>query len=91
MSYGLRVWDSSGVLSLEITNRLSRFSSQHAFSFSSGIQQNQSISVPGITTDGTWLAVVSSKGVWVTVNNGSVRLDKLWYAAVSGVLLVFKA
>lgn len=58
MSFGLKVWDASGVLTLDIIDRLPRYWGSYAFSFST---KSATVSVPGMSTDGTWaVAVVTS-------------------------------
>ena len=62
MSYGLRVWNSSGALTLDITDRITRYISTHPFSMRIPVDQwndNYSLDVPvsGITPDGTWFVV----------------------------------
>lgn len=57
MPYGLRVWDSSGNLTLDTTDRITRF----VTSITPGtIAANSTVSysVPGIVADGTWFIVV---------------------------------
>jgi hypothetical protein len=57
MSYGIRVWDASGNLTLDTTDRLTRF----VTSITPGTiapQATVSYSVPGIVDDGTWFLVV---------------------------------
>jgi hypothetical protein len=57
MSYGMRVWDASGNLTLDTTDRLTRF----VTSITPGTiapQATVSYSVPGIEDNGTWFLVV---------------------------------
>ena len=85
MSYGLRVWNASGVLELDITNRLIRMHSKHSYSIA--INSNTTISVPGITTDGTWMAIASHS---CQILSGSVKIYGDPYAAVSGTLCIVR-
>ena len=62
MSYGLRVWNANGVLTLDITDRITRYISTHPFSMRIPVDQwndNYSLNVPvsGIATDGSWFVV----------------------------------
>jgi hypothetical protein len=57
MSYGMRIWDASGNLTLDTTDRLTRF----VTSITPGTiapQATVSYSVPGIVDDGTWFLIV---------------------------------
>lgn len=86
MSYGLRVWDSSGALTLDVTNRITRIISSHAFSI--GANSMQTISVPGITTDGTWVAYAPLAPC--RINSGSVTVYNRFDSALSGILIVLR-
>ena len=57
MSHGLRVWDASGNIIVDITDRITKLVSTH--SFSKSLVTNDSlvthdVSVPGILADGSW-------------------------------------
>ena len=57
MSYGLRVWNASGNIIVDITDRITKLVSTH--SFSKSLVTNDSlvthdVSVPGILADGSW-------------------------------------
>jgi hypothetical protein len=57
MSYGMRVWDASGNITLDVTDRITRF----VTSITPGtIAANSTVSysVPGIVDDGTWFLIV---------------------------------
>ena len=51
MSYGLKVWDAAGVLTLDISDRLLRYWGSFPYSFTA---RSSVISIPGMSTDGTW-------------------------------------
>ena len=86
MSYGLRVWDASGVLQLDITNRITRIYSTHSFSISATSSQN--INVPGISTDGTWVAY--SPFTQCQIFSGYVTVHNRSSGTLSGTLLVLR-
>ena len=86
MSYGLRVWDASGNLTLDVTNRITRIISSHGFSIAAN--SSQAISVPGITTDGTWIAYAPLAPC--TINSGSVTVYNRFTSTLSGTLLVLR-
>ena len=58
MSYGLKVWDASGNLTLDTTDRLTRFVTSITPG-SISVSTTVSYSVPGIVDDGTWFLVVT--------------------------------
>ena len=51
MSYGLEVWNASGVKTLHYTSRLTRFHSKHLVGVAPGVVY---VSVPGISANGSW-------------------------------------
>lgn len=58
MSYGLRVWDSSGALLIDISDRLVRAHGTYTVG-SVGGRSTKTISVPGLNpSDGTWFYLV---------------------------------
>lgn len=52
MAYGLQTYLADGSPQLTITDRLTRYISSHSVSLAP--QASQFISVPGMSTDGTW-------------------------------------
>lgn len=69
MSQGLRVWNASGVLVLDITDRLTRIHGTYSADVSSLMEVE--ISVPGCRNDGTW-AVFCTNGA-----RGRTETDKV--------------
>lgn len=67
MSYGLRVWDASGNLKVDVSNRLTRFVSSIYISFGSGQgdagYDTKYINFPGMADNGSWF--VSSNSGWI--------------------------
>lgn len=89
MSFGLRVWDGAGNQILNIVDRLTRFISQ--FNLSIGANSSVTVSVPGITADGTWFVYYVEPFAGATINNGSVTVNNgLATSSISVVLLVFR-
>lgn len=86
MSYGLRVWDASGVLQIDVTNRITRIFGVYSFSVAAGSSTN--VSVPGITTDGTWVAYAPF--TQCQIFSGYVAVHNRGAAALSGSLLVLR-
>jgi len=87
MSQGLRVWNASGVLQLDITNRITRIHGTYSYSIAAG--SNTTISVPGISTDGTWIAYAPF--VACLISAGSVQITNNSRETVSGSLTVMRA
>jgi hypothetical protein len=62
MSYGLKCWDASGNLAVDISDRLTRLSSSHSgtasYWYTEGVWDahvlRAYITVPGLANDGTW-------------------------------------
>ena len=86
MSYGLRVWDVNGNLTLDITNRLTRIWSTHSFSVAANSSQN--IAIPGISTDGTW--GVYSPFIPSRIFSGYVTIYNRASVTQNGTLLVVR-
>lgn len=57
MPYGLRIWDSSGNLTLDTTDRITRFVTSITPG-SIAVNATVSYSVPGLADDGTWFLIV---------------------------------
>ena len=90
MSYGLRVWDESGNVVLDVMDRLVRFHSQVTVNFTVPsswqvvIQPvTVAVSVPGISNDGTWFVVpvVQSgrTGSFIQITPGTMTVTEYFY------------
>lgn len=83
MSYGLRVWDAGGNLTLDTTDRITRF----VTSITPGTiaaSTTVSYSVPGIVDDGTWFLIVpnafknnSFVRIYLTITSGNINLQNI--------------
>lgn len=85
MSYGLRVWDASGNLTLDVTDRITRVISTHSLNpgmfTSSGLVRTGKVSVPGAVDDGTWGGFTNGTAL-VTVKTGEVEI--YWHDWLTG-------
>jgi hypothetical protein len=55
MPYGIRIWDASGNLTLDVTDRITRWNNTITLAANSiPINSFVDFSVPGVTLDGTW-------------------------------------
>ena len=93
MSYGLRVWDQSGNITLDTTDRTARFYGQYTIP---GIANGSSytLSIPGFSI-GSWFAVAYHPyNVYITYASGSINVNRSANAGTkttnSFVMLVFK-
>ena len=90
MPQGLQVWDASGKLVLDITDRLTRCLGYANFSM---VGSALSVDVPwtGITNDGTWGAIPQNFRHDVRIFAGVVRVYR-WNTSIpaSGRLLIFR-
>jgi hypothetical protein len=93
MSYGLRIWDASGSIILNITDRLTRQIAVFTYIFPANSTGDLLFSVPGMTNDGTWFATTNEFNVRVLIESNSVRVQHLYKlsAVPTCVLMVFKA
>ena len=78
MSYGLQVFDASGGVVLDVSDRLTRFYADYSVSITPG--QPVYIPVPGMVDDGTWAVIPQAYIVNVLVGSGgfTVSLDAYW-------------
>lgn len=60
MSYGIKVWDESGQLILDVTDRLARYHSTIVLS-SIAKRTSSTFSVPGYALDGTWFFFIRTQ------------------------------
>lgn len=68
--YGFQVWDSSSKLVVSVTDRLVRYVSYYTGTLTAN--QSTTISVPGLTNDGTWgFNSEGGDGLYVRVTYGS--------------------
>jgi len=92
VSYGLRVWDASGALQLDITDRLTRFVGQYGVSFTTtSSEPDKYIYISGISNDGTWFVNNSNSNTGTWIEPGRVVITKLYsFAQISTTVLVFR-
>ena len=94
MSHGLRVYNSSGQITLDLTDRLARFIG--TFSYPPiPARGTVTFSVPGITNDGTWF--YSGLGFFLSnlrfsVSAGSLSVTNISHYGTSpaGSIIVFR-
>lgn len=103
MSYGLKVWNSSGTVTLDTTDRVFRFFSSYTVpnaTFTEAIGFYSDVYVPGASADGTWLGYMDNSpgSVVFSTNNARVIIPFIigspypWDSASAGNLLhVFRA
>lgn len=89
MSYGLRVWNAAGTLTLDITDRLTRVHGVFPFTTPATSTASVFVTVPGYTNDGTWAFFVTHNGVKVSVS-GSVFQITSFGEAISAQIVVFR-
>jgi hypothetical protein len=105
MSYGLRVWNASGGIIVDVTDRITKIVA--TYSFSKSLVKGDSlvthdVSVPGILADGSWFVQGTTKSPQVgsstfysyEIMSGIVRVhilkfDQGTYAA-TGSFTVYK-
>ena len=103
MSYGLRVWDASGNIAVDITDRLTRLHSSYSgtasYWYTEGNFQahvlRAYISVPGLANDGTWFVSHvtwngggSLMGFLPFFSSGQVELHLMVWGATSGIFAI---
>ncbi len=91
MSHGLRIWNSSGQLILEITDRIGRYNSTVTLS-AIAPRGTASYSVPGYALDGTWFFFIrsgSTSYLRITENAGSISVfnENYYNNAGAGVVI----
>lgn len=79
MTQGLQVFDASGVIVLDVTDRLTRFIVSGSYQAPTGSSSFPTVfvPVPGMANDGTWIAVASSgpgSGNPVTIVSGGFNV-----------------
>lgn len=84
MSYGLRVWNASGGIIVDITDRITKIVATYSFSKYLVTNNNlvtHDVSVPGILADGSWFVQGTTKSPQV----GSTFYS---YEIMSGIVRV---
>lgn len=76
MSFGLKVWDATGLLTLDVIDRLPRYWGSYSFSFASKFT---TVAIPGMSLDGTWAVAVvpsnTSGSVYPIIQTGQCYLE----------------
>lgn len=89
MSYGLQVWDASGALVLDVSDRISRFVGTYSYSIPNGSTET-TVSVPGAESS-TWFAYTHAHTENAEVVTNGVRVARPSSAgSTSGTLYVFR-
>lgn len=81
MAYGIKVWDSSGNVTLDVTDRLTREYGTGSVSWIE-FQETNTITIPGITNDGTWFIKIGSVVSNINSTTGVVTLTRTAWPAV---------
>ena len=76
MSNGLRLWDANGVMTLDVSDRLTRVVQNQDCSFAVGVTA-VSFAVPGYVNDGTWGFVISKAIARLTISAQTFTLTRL--------------
>jgi len=79
MAQGLQVWDASGAIVLDVAERLTRFITSGSYQAPAGSSSFPTVlvSVPGMSNDGTWIAVATAgpgAGNPVSIVNGGFNV-----------------
>jgi len=88
MDYGLRCFDSSGNVTIDITDRLTRFHSDYSVSLS--YNQTTTIAINGFVDDGTWVVICDNYWYTITRNSGSITLKNNYGGTSPGYIQVYK-
>ena len=93
MPSGLRIWNSSGVLIQDISDRLGRLFAEYTVP-AIAYPNSYTISVPGYALDGNWFWAPYKEmpsGLSVVESAGSIRIQNTYaYSTGSFVLVVFR-
>lgn len=81
MAYGIKVWDSSGNVTLDVTDRLTREYGTGSV-YWEAFQVNNTITIPGITNDGTWFIKTTSVITDINSSTGVVTLERTAWPAI---------
>ena len=96
MSNGLRIWNSSGQLTLDISERLARY---HATITLSSIGPSQTVTIPvaGYNTDGSWFPIYRNPELFqqlkMTEVSGGLsfrNLSAYYTAQAGGIIDIFR-
>ena len=93
MSTGLALYKADGSLIFDTNNRILRLIGQYTVTFPSGVTDPSiSISIPGITNDGTWAVLLSSAmfAYTITPDTLTMYLGRDWpfYQVYTTVVIV---
>jgi len=87
MSYGLQVRDGANNIILTITDRLTRFIAEYIVTVPT--RSTITVSIPGITPDGTWFVYYIEPQIGLQISTGFVTLNNP-FSSTTTRLLVFR-
>lgn len=88
MAYGLEVYDGAGNVVISITDRLTRFHSEYTLTLK--YNQSTTITVAGMTSDGTWAVISQLYSFAFTINNGSFTVTNKYEGTLTGYIQVYR-
>lgn len=75
MSFGLETYNESGVKVLGSNQRILRHVGTYTYSLPSN-GSTQTITIPGIANDGTWVILDNQNAATIVINTGSITLTR---------------
>lgn len=81
-TYGLQIFDANGEFILDTDWRITRLVLQFTVYITSGT--TEVVSVPGATTDGTWIGLIVSPNIHATIVPGAVSIYATTVLSITG-------
>ena len=91
MSYGLRVWNSSGIMLVDVSDRLVRAHGVYDVGVVNA-KSTKTISVPGLNiSDGTWFYIVEKASLYFNINaiSGGFTVYNSYTQSISSVCKIY--
>lgn len=88
MSYGLRIWNAGGSVSLDVIDRITRSILTSTVTLAPDTQIF--VAVSGMTTDGTWSIIPPESFVEATVQTGGILVKNHMLDPITTVIEVIR-
>lgn len=88
MAFGLIVYDASGNITVDITDRLTRH--YGSFTISLGGNQSTFISLSGMTNNPSWVFICNNDSFSFSAGSGGFTVKNTYFQSSSGTLEVYK-
>lgn len=89
MTYGFQAFDSAGNITIDVTDRLTRFHSDYTVSVQ-GNGGTTNLTITGYSSDQSWLIVCDNYWFTITSSYNGITVKNNYGSALSGYIQVYR-